>query len=94
MGGKKPPKYVIKVVLSGYLPSDLARTYQTLASGKAPTWTWTRTRRRRRQSDKISHIDMGDDHIDTVISQFISLISHIDIQDDHIDMVDNHIDLL
>jgi len=45
-----------------------------------------------RQSDKISHIDMGDDHIDTVISHIISLISHIDIQDDHIDVVDNHID--
>ena len=44
------------------------------------------------QSDKISHIDMGDDRIDTVISHIISLISHIDIQDDHIDMIDNHID--
>ena len=46
------------------------------------------------QSDKISHIDMGDDRIDTVISNIISLISHIDIQDDHIDMVDNYIDTL
>jgi len=41
----------------------------------------------------ISHIDMGDDRIDLVISHIISLISHIDIQDDHIDMVDTHIDL-
>ena len=31
------------------------------------------------QSDKISHIAMEDDHLDTVIS-------HIDIQDDHIDI--------
>jgi len=46
-----------------------------------------------RQSDKISHIDMGDDHIDTVISHINSLISHIDIQDDRIDMVDDHIDI-
>jgi len=46
-----------------------------------------------RQCDKISHIDMGDDRIDTVISHIISLISHIDIQDDHIDIVDNHIDI-
>jgi hypothetical protein len=45
------------------------------------------------QSDKISHIDMGDDHIDTVISHIISPISHIDIPDDHIDMVDNHINI-
>ena len=28
--------------------------------------------RARTQSDKISHIDMGDDHIDTVISHIIS----------------------
>jgi hypothetical protein len=43
------------------------------------------------QSDKISHIDMGDDHVDPVISHIISLISHIDMGDDHIDKVDNHI---
>jgi len=45
------------------------------------------------QSDKISHIDMGDDRIDPLISHIISLISHIDLQDDHIDMLDNHIDI-
>jgi len=45
------------------------------------------------QSDKISHIDMEDDRIDTVISHIISLISHIDMGEDHIDMVDYHIDI-
>jgi len=43
------------------------------------------------QGDKISHIDMGDEGIDTVISHIISLISHIDMGDGHIDMVDNHV---
>jgi len=43
------------------------------------------------QSDRISHIDMGDDRIDTVISHIISIISHIAMGDDQIDMVDNHI---
>jgi hypothetical protein len=45
------------------------------------------------ECDKTSHIDMGDDRIDIVISHIISPISHNDIQDDHIDMVNNHIDL-
>jgi len=46
------------------------------------------------QRDKISHIDMGDDRIDTVISHIISpypvSISRMTI----IDMVDNRIDML
>jgi len=58
------------------------------------TTSWRPPRSPRR--DKISHIDMGDDHIDTVISHIISPYSifHIDIQDDHIDTADNHIDIL
>ena len=47
----------------------------------------------------MSHIDMEDDHIDTVISHIISpypiSISRMTIiQDDHIDVADNHIDIL
>jgi hypothetical protein len=50
------------------------------------------------QSDKMSHIDMADDHIDTVISHIISphpiSISRMTISIWlYIDMVDNHIDI-
>jgi len=62
------------------------------AHGVTPGQVLLRWGTQRGQGDKISHIDMGDDRIDPVISHIISLISHIDIQDDHIDMLDNHID--
>jgi hypothetical protein len=48
-----------------------------------------RTTPRLRQSDKISHIDIQDDHIDTAISL---VLIPFDIQDDHIDMINNHVD--
>ena len=46
-----------------------------------------------RQSDKISHIDMEDDHIDTVISHVISQDPILISKDDNIVSVDNDIDM-
>jgi len=41
----------------------------------------------------MSHIDVGDDRIDTVISHIISPYPTSVSKDDHIDMVDNHVDI-
>jgi len=56
------------------------------ATGATPAPRWG-------QSDKISHIDMGDDSIRYGHLPYHQPIFHINIQDDHIDMVDQHIDL-